>query len=172
MHCGKLRDSALVAGLLFMIAGRSGFCGAQTTPSGAPHDSSGPSSPSSPPTRSAASSPTLTETHWNLTELDGDPVNAAAPDAQPYIYLHADGDKLSGSGGCNRLFGSFDLSGSSLSFHSVASTLMACANNSMQHEPELLEALKLATGYRISGDTLQLRVDDRVLARFRAETKN
>jgi len=120
------------------------------------------------PATSVAPGPALKETHWNLIELNGDPVTAASAESQPYIYLHSEGDKLSGSGGCNRLFGSFDLSGNSLQFHSVASTRMACADNSMEHEPALLEALKLVSSYRIEGDTLILRVDDRVLARFRS----
>jgi heat shock protein HslJ len=113
----------------------------------------------------------VTETQWNLTEVDGAAVTVSAPDSQPYIYLQEPGDRLSGSGGCNRLFGSFDLSGSSLQFHSVASTRMACAGNISEHEAALLEALKLTTGFQISGNLLQLKVDDRVLARFQARRK-
>ena len=113
----------------------------------------------------------LKETHWNLIELHGDAITAPSAESRPYIYLHAEGDKLSGSGGCNRLFGSFDLSGDSLQFHSVASTQMACADNSMEHEPALLEALKLVGSYQLMGDMLILRMDDRVLARFRADPR-
>src|SRR5579863_3310035 len=109
----------------------------------------------------ASASDSLKETQWNLIELDGNPVASSA--SPPYIYLHDDHDKLTGSGGCNRLFGSFDLDGNSLQFHSVALTLMACAGDAGAHEAQLLEALKLVTGYRISGDELELRVDDRVL---------
>ena len=113
----------------------------------------------------------LKETQWNLVELEGNPVTAASSQNQPYIYLHAEGDKLTGSGGCNRVFGSFDLDGSLLQFHSVAQTLMVCPGSSGAHEPELQQALKLATSYRIDGDTLELKVDDRVLARFQAEKR-
>lgn len=109
----------------------------------------------------------VTETHWNLVELEGSAVSAKTPESQPYIYLQAEGDKLSGSGGCNRLFGSYDLSGSSLQFHSVASTRMACPGMSMDDESGLLEALKLTTSFRIVDGVLTLRVDDRVLARFK-----
>ena len=48
---------------------------------------------------------------------------------------------------------------------------MACAGNSSEHESALLEALKLTTSYQISGNVLQLKVDDRVLARFQARKK-
>jgi heat shock protein HslJ len=117
----------------------------------------------------AAPQTALKETHWNLVELNGNPVSSPSPASQPYIYLHGDGDKLSGSGGCNRLFGSFDLSGDSLEFHSVASTRMECADDSMEYEQALLEGLKLVTKYQITGDTLVLRVDDRVVAKFRVD---
>jgi heat shock protein HslJ len=127
--------------------------------------------PSSQPAAGPKAVP-LKETHWSLIELDGDPVTAPNEQSQPYLYLHDEGDKLSGSGGCNRLFGSFDLSGDSLQFHSVASTRMACADNSMRYESDLLEALKLATSYTITGNVLALRVDDRILAKCRAEQQN
>ena len=127
-----------------------------------------PVPPMMPPTSASVS---LTETHWNLTELNGSAVTVDSPTGQPYIYLQEPGDKLSGSGGCNRLFGSFDLSGSSLQFHSVASTLMACPGNSMEHESGLLEALRLTNTFQISGNVLQLRVEDRILARFEPEKK-
>jgi len=118
-----------------------------------------------------ASLPSVTETQWNLIELNGSPVVVRPTEGQPYIYLQVQGDRLSGSGACNRFFGSFDLSGSSLQFHSVAQTMMACPGASLQREPELLEALKLVTSYQISGNILQLRLDDRVLARFQALKK-
>ncbi len=123
------------------------------------HTVSVPVTPAAPPL----------ETHWNLIEVDGTPVVAASAENQPYIYLQAQGDKLSGSGGCNRLFGSFDLSGSSLQFHSVASTRMACASSSMEQEPALLDALKLTTAFQVAGSILILQVDGRVLARFQAQ---
>ncbi|AXC14753.1 protein of unknown function DUF306, Meta and HslJ [Acidisarcina polymorpha] len=124
-----------------------------------------------PESSSASSRLSVTETQWNLVELNGSPVSSRSPGSQPYIYLQTQGDKLSGSGGCNRLFGSFDLSGSSLQFHSVAQTLMACPGNSAERESALLDALKLTTSFQVSGDVLLLRVDDRVLARFQAKKK-
>lgn len=125
-------------------------------------------SASQPGGAAAPAAVSLTETHWNLIELDGNPVTASN-ESQPYIYLQVQGDKLSGSGGCNRLFGSFDLSGSSLQFHSVAATMMACPGDAMKYESQLADALRLTTGFQISGEVLSLRVDDRVLAQFQPE---
>jgi heat shock protein HslJ len=120
---------------------------------------------------SGASQPSVIETQWNLIELNGSAVSAPPSEGQVYIYLQEDGDKLSGSDGCNRFFGSYDLSGSSLQFHSVAQTMMACRGAFTEREPEFVDALKLAASYRISGNVLQLKLDDRVLARFQARKK-
>jgi heat shock protein HslJ len=117
-----------------------------------------------------ASTP-LVETQWNLVEINDTAVKPSTSDARPYIYLQQEGDKLSGSDGCNRLFGSYDLSGSSLQFHSVAQTLMACHDSSPGDGAEITEALKLTTSFHIAGDVLELRVDDRVLARFEARKR-
>jgi heat shock protein HslJ len=113
----------------------------------------------------------VTETQWNLIELNGNAVSVPPAEGQVYIYLQEQGDKLSGTDGCNRFFGSYDLSGSSLQFHSVAQTLMACRGAFTERESEFMEALKLVTSYQISDNFLQLKVDDRVLARFQARKK-
>jgi heat shock protein HslJ len=118
-----------------------------------------------------ASLTSVIETQWNLIELNGTAVNVPASEGQVYIYLQQEGDKLSGSDGSNRFFGSYDLSGSSLQFHSVAQTMMACRGAFTEHEAEFTEALKLVTSYQIADNVLQLKVDDRVLARFQARKK-
>lgn len=118
-----------------------------------------------------ASQPSVVETQWNLVELNGSAENISANEGKVYIYLQLDGDKLSGSDGCNRFFGSYDLSGPSLQFHSVVQTLMACHGGFTAREAEFLEALKQVTNYQLADNILQLKVDDRVLARFQARKK-
>jgi heat shock protein HslJ len=115
--------------------------------------------------------PSVVETQWNLVELNGSAVHVPAAEGQVYIYLQQDGDKLSGSDGCNRFFGSYDLRGASLEFHSVAQTMMACRGSFTDREAEFLDALKLVTSYQVAENVLQLKVDDRVLARFQARKK-
>lgn len=115
--------------------------------------------------------PSVVETQWNLVELNGSAVNLPAGEGQVYIYLQQDGDKLSGTDGCNRFFASYDLSGASLEFHSVQQTMMACRGSFTGREAEFLDALKLVSSYQVSDNALQLKVDDRVLARFQARKK-
>ncbi len=148
--------------VIFGSAGRgfSALCQAASTPGESRQDAAtGPSQPG------------VVETQWNLIELNGSAVNVPGNEGQVYIYLQQEGDKLSGSDGCNRFFGSYDLSGASLQFHSVTQTLMACRGAFTDREAEFVDALKLVTSYQISENILQLKVDDRVLARFQARKK-
>lgn len=155
-----LISACCTAGIFGVVGGGPTLC--QTAP--APSESRADAAP-------GASLTSVIETQWNLIELNGTAVNVPASEGQVYIYLQQEGDKLSGSDGCNRFFGSYDLSGSSLQFHSVAQTMMACRGAFTEHEAEFIEALKLVTSYQIADGVLQLKVDDRVLARFQARKK-
>ena len=66
-------------------------------------------------------------------------------DNAPQLVLGDDG-KLSGTDGCNRLMGSWELEGDTVKFGQVASTLMAC-----EGVDTWLSALDSAT---VSGDTM------------------
>ncbi len=110
----------------------------------------------------------LEGTNWKLTELGGIPA-AAAPDSKPAELLLKD-NKVSGSGGCNRVMGSYESSGDLLKFSPVAMTRMACLNEAAnKQEQAFVKVLESTTSYRIVGDALELRKDDQVLARFEAQ---
>lgn len=81
---------------------------------------------------------------WTLIHLNGDAVAGGA------IHLTFDpkGNRFSGSGGCNTMFGSFtyDKNNRTITFGNVASTLMACADeNANRLENEYSKALNLKT---------------------------
>ena len=61
-------------------------------------------------------------------------------------------DRISGSGGCNRYFSSYQGKDGKLSIQSVASTKMFCAipEGTMQQEQEYFKALQAVTKYDIS----------------------
>jgi heat shock protein HslJ len=82
--------------------------------------------------------------------------------------LHADGRKVSGFTGCNRMFGQYTLSGQTLYFNAMGTTKMACPGAPMEIEKRFLGALTRTRSFTIVGDTLSLRDDDAVLLRFRA----
>lgn len=123
-----------------------------------------------PQTPAARPNVALTGTHWTLTRLNGDVVTTEPGKAAPYIELDDASKRLSGSGGCNRLLGSYDGEGSSLRFRQMASTMMACPANAMTHEQAFIKALDTVTSYRIRGSTLVLRDKDNAeVARFKVQ---
>jgi copper homeostasis protein (lipoprotein) len=80
---------------------------------------------------------TLENTAWKLVELGGKPVTGTPKEA--YIQLDPASHRVSGSGGCNRLMGSYTTNGDQLQFGQMAGTRMACAQG-MDTEHEFLQA--------------------------------
>ncbi len=124
--------------------------------------------PEPPGTKPSATS--LTGTHWTLTQLNGEAVAPGTGRSEAWIELAADTKRLAGSGGCNRIMGSYELDGSTLRFRQVASTMMACPGDVMPREQAFLKALSATTSFRIRGSALFLRgQDNTVLARLTAQ---
>jgi putative lipoprotein len=117
-----------------------------------------------PPTATAA----LENTYWKLVDLQGSTVAVAEKQREPHLILHPEGHRLTGSGGCNRIVGSYTLEGRKLAFGRAAGTLMACPQG-MEQERAFLDALARVHGFSIRGQQLEL-VDElgTALARFEA----
>lgn len=123
-----------------------------------------------PPIPQAKPDRPLIGIHWRLAELDGKKVNTPLEQRANFV-LTDDGNRISGSGGCNRLVGSYELEGHSLRFKPVATTMMACIGPAMDEEHKFLAALNATTTYRVSGATLELLNNKgRVLAWLHAVT--
>jgi len=116
----------------------------------------------------AASTP-FAGTHWTLIELGGQQVASTAGDQAAYLQFTAEGNRVAGSTGCNRLAGTYEKTGSGLKFHPIATTMMACIGPAMQMENKLNNALGKTTRYRIRDNTLVLFNGQAVLARFKAQ---
>lgn len=118
------------------------------------------------PGRSGGTPITLENTYWRLISLPNTVVRAGNPQQQANFTLHSANRTLTGSGGCNRLSGSYTLNGDRLSLARVVSTMMACADPIMTNTEQIfLKALPRVTRWRITGADLEL-LDDagRVLA--------
>lgn len=117
--------------------------------------------------QAAAAGERLEGTRWVLVELGG---TAVALDAagSAYLQLKATDRRLGGSGGCNLLTGGYELGRGTLRFKPVASTRMSCPDPIMEQEHAFLAALAATRDYAITGDRLELRDGERVLARFQA----
>jgi putative lipoprotein len=117
-----------------------------------------------PPTATAA----LENTYWKLVDLRSSTVAVAEKQREPHLILHPEGHRLTGSGGCNRLVGSYTLEGQKLAFGRAAGTLMACPQG-MEQERAFLDALARVQGFSIRGQQLELvDVQGTALARFEA----
>lgn len=99
----------------------------------------------------------LTDTYWKLTEVTGTPIQAVAEQMrEPQLVLNGSDGRVAGSGGVNRLMGSYTVAGDSLTFSQIASTMMAGPPEAMQQEHAIITALGRVHGYRITGNQLTL----------------
>ncbi|MGH7893459.1 MAG: YbaY family lipoprotein [Candidatus Binatia bacterium] len=108
----------------------------------------------------------LEGTYWKLILVGGEPAVILPEAHEAHLTLEAEGKKLGGSSGCNRLLGTYELDGEHLRFAQVGSTRMACAEPLMKQEHAFVQALEGTTTYRATSETLELRDGERVLARF------
>ena len=113
-------------------------------------------------------STTLQGTYWKLLSLRGAPVEAINGPQEPHLVFDADANRMSGSGGCNRLGASITLDGDRLRFGSTQATRMSCERG-MATEQSLLNELPAVARWRIRGERLQLLDEQgRELALFEA----
>lgn len=88
----------------------------------------------------------LEGTSWRLIRL-----GSSQPRPQRPATLSFKNKTIAGTAGCNRFSGSFTTAGDRLSISSqIASTMMACPQPWMEQEAKVLEALKMATIYRVN----------------------
>jgi len=97
---------------------------------------------------------TLENTHWKLTRL-GQTSFSDSTSQEPYLVLDPENQRVSGSGGCNRITGSYKLSGSELTFSRMVLTMMACIHG-METEEKFLDALGQVIKWKINGYALDL----------------
>ncbi len=104
---------------------------------------------------SGAGAADLAGTSWTLVTLNG---AALAPDTEVTLTFEVvDSEaRIGGTGGCNSYGGSYEQSGSALTFRDVFSTLMACEGPVMDQELSYFNALAGVTGFSLAGETLRL----------------
>ena len=114
---------------------------------------------SAPPAPHSMASPSLRGTLWRLQALQGSsgPTLFKPPGPAPELLLAPDLERVSGTGGCNRLMGGFRLAGEELSFSRIASTKMACPPNVMDFERRYGEALAQVQRWSIDKRNLLLQ---------------
>lgn len=108
----------------------------------------------------------LTGTEWQLIQLGGKTVQPE--EGRFTLTLLAEGNRLAGTGACNRLTGQFETDAKrTLKIGPVASTRMACPD--MEREQAFVEAIESATHYDMDGPMLLLLSDGELRAVFQAK---
>lgn len=157
-----------IAATCLLAAGCSRQPSTENSGSQTSKDTTTPSSATGTP---GAPSPDLRSTTWQLVSIGDKPVSVPDSQRTPHIILQADSKQVSGSGGCNRMFGVYELNGDALRFSGIGSTKMACKDG-MDVESAFLPALLRVAKWRVTGQQLELSDSTgAVLARFDARPK-
>jgi heat shock protein HslJ len=106
-----------------------------------------------------AASTSLLDTRWRLTQLGDQMVQNAVGEREVHMTLHSVNTNVTGSGGCNSLFGRYALEKNKLKFDGLGGTKMFC-DGRMELEQRFHNALLSAMRWRITDKTLEL-FDDR-----------
>jgi heat shock protein HslJ len=116
----------------------------------------------------AATGASIENTHWKLTALGDTPVAPDSAQREAFLLLDPEQHRVSGSGGCNSLAGSYELNGEQLKFSRMAGTKMACPKG-MDTEQTFLQFLGRVASWKITGPSLELfDADGKLLAQFKA----
>ena len=93
---------------------------------------------------------------WIATQI-GNTVIQTSPQARniPSIQFDEATKRVSGADGCNRIMGSYTVGRDTLTLSQLATTRMACINNSAVPQ-QFQEALAKVTHYQVFGKTLKL----------------
>lgn len=92
---------------------------------------------------------------WHLVRLGTMPAVIANPQNPPRLTLQTADHRVAGSGGCNRMGGSYELEGSRLTFGQMIGTMMACPQG-MEQERAFHQALAKVKRWRLDGAVLEL----------------
>lgn len=116
------------------------------------------SMPAQPPAANAISVQLLNQP-WLVTHIGNSEVGMGGkrPSQAPSLQLDSASQRFSGSDGCNRIMGSYQLTDRALKFGPLASTRMLCMQpNDQRVAAAYSEALAKVSGYQIYDQTLRL----------------
>ena len=103
---------------------------------------------------------------WNLTEIKAQSFNISSDNIPHLLFFPGKINTVSGSTGCNKLKGSFELFNVNIiKFSPLVTTKMACNGDNV--ESKYLAALSKANSWRIINDQLLLSNGKRLLIKFK-----
>lgn len=109
----------------------------------------------------------LSNSTWQIVELDGKQIKDKVNGKTPYLVLDLNENHYSVVTGCNTLNGEFDLSKNKLKFFNGMSTMMYC--DDMSVEDGFKSVLSKISSYKIQGNELVLLDGDKAVAKLTKE---
>ncbi len=107
-------------------------------------------------TRAQPAAPRIENVRWVLVALDGQPLPPQDPARTPHFVLNSDGHRVTGSGGCNELIGTYTLNGQALQMlRGPRRELQVCATD-MERERAFMFALATTEQWAMQGPRLRL----------------
>ena len=107
----------------------------------------------------------FTNTYWKLIGLNGKDAVVIDQQREPHIVFGED-NRVSGSDGCNRFMGGYQLTDTAVTFSQLAGTRMACMEGGEQAQA-FTDGLSQVSHYQLQGEYLDLKDNtDTVIARF------
>lgn len=95
-------------------------------------------------------------TVWKVTQIQGHLLTANELNHQPSLTFDIENKRVSGSDGCNRIFGSYQLQGNVLHLSPLASTKMMCLD-SIQMNDQFHLALAQVESFSVEKQVLKLK---------------
>ncbi|WP_076998966.1 META domain-containing protein [Variovorax sp. KK3] len=91
---------------------------------------------------------------WQLEQLGNELIEPSAdPRRNAKIQFDRSSGRITGSGGCNNVSGTYERSGSTLRMRQLGATRMACPNEAANiNETQFFAALQATTSYRLQGN--------------------
>ncbi len=104
---------------------------------------------------------------WRLVEVQGQTVDTTKLQRPAEFTFNKMEQRISGSAGCNNIFGKFTVSADKLTFSPLAATKMACADMSV--ESKFLQIVDKVNNWKVTEGFLVLNQDATPLAKFIAK---
>jgi heat shock protein HslJ len=104
--------------------------------------------------------PRIEGVRWEVTGYNNGRQAVVSPMAGTRLTLEFQDGQVSGDSGCNRFHGSFTVQGDALAIGPLATTRMACGDDSMVQEQQFLAALASAATWDIVQGSLDIHRAD------------
>jgi len=110
----------------------------------------------------------LTDTVWNLIEIEGKPVTLGMEARYLDFVLAGNGPRVGGFAGCNRFTGTYEMIDDRMALGKLALTFRSCPR-AMEQEQLFMAALESTRRFKHNGDDLTLfNLDGKVILTFEA----